>query len=507
MTDSDDYIRWFNHRLDCARLLHAAPERVFEAFRAAADKDWRFCDPDVELALLSRNDPQINLALAAYGQNMTVVRALYQAGTLRTEPTLEERLRDGSIKAELLALDDPYTNSRLTATSNDSSVADHELERLYKNSPLYLKDTSVDAQYRRELRLACLSNRRAVWRGVEGLLDGLSRKGEDLVTSLLAAGDDASKDDLCTLLTNPTVGDDFLANLFKRTSGFERLDDKLWRRLVRWASDNPRLAEPERELDGPDLNAWHIREGIEHLLNAEPPADDSEQGWWALTVRHVLETAHESLRPYSVNTQQIFAKWPRARPHEDSDNGEADDHSLSSSSRSSNEQRELCYLVAALFGAGPATGESTDSEPGDWMAQLRRCAHYGKGHLSAEDLDNGYAKDGDAFVVAVLCNDRVLIDDSLRRRLVSVCHLRRASNMWGARYEERCRALQKDHPWIQADTLDPAEENRESPTARSGATPASPDEPSKSLARSLESFKRWVVIGFIVVILVMLFRG
>lgn len=508
MTDSDRYLSDFNQRLECARLLHATPECVFEAFRKAADNGRRFfCDRDVELALLSRNDPQINLALAAYGENSTVVCALYQAGAPRTGPTLKERLRDGSIKAALLALNDPYINSRLAVDWNDPSVAEAMLEGLYEHSPLYLRDASLDAQYKRELRHACLSNRRACWPfSISGLLDALSRNGEDLVTSLLAAEGDG-RDDLATLMTNPTVGEEVLADLFKHTGTFKTVDDNAWRRLVFWASDNPRLAEPEKDSnEGPDMAAWHIREGIECLLNTEPPADDSERNDWAWAVRNVLETAHESLRPDSVNTQQIFAKWPTARPRKDSGEGEGDDRWMSISSDSRSEQRALCYLVAALFGTGFAADESTEKAPDDWMAQLRRCAHYGKGHLSVKDLDNGYAKDGNAFVVAVLCNDDVLIDDSLRRRLVLVCNLRWWGSRWRARYEERCRVLQKDHPRIQVDTPDPAEENRESPHTLPHTTPVSPDDLSKSLARSLESFKRWVVIGFIVVILILLFR-
>lgn len=515
MADSDRYLKEFNGRLDRTYLLHAAPERVFETFRATADKDWSIGDLDIETALLSRGDPQINLALAAYGGNSTVVRALYKASTLQIGPTLKERLRDGSLKASLLELNDPYINSRLAAADNDSPNAEFMLKALYMGSPLYLADTSVDVLYKRELRHACLSNRHAAPPSTSGLAYRLGGAGEDLVASLLAEEDDG-RDDLATLMKNPTVGDKVLANLFKHTGTFKNVDDNAWRRLVFCASDNPRLAEPRQDSHGgPDLAAWDIREGIECLLNAEPPADDSEQGHWALAVRNVLVTAHESLRPYRVNTQQIFAKWSGASSRQDADGGDTDNR-LGVNSR--DDQRGLCYLIAALFGAGPAENGSAGNAPDDWMAQLRRCAHYGKGHLSVEDLDNGYAKDGDAFVAAVLCNDGVLIDDNLRGQLVSVCGLRRSDwprEEWNVRwaviwaqerYEERCEQLRKDHPRVQADTPDPSGVNIGSPSTPQHLTPAPCDDPSSSLARSLESFKRWVVIGFIVVILVLLFR-
>lgn len=510
MADSDSYLKEFNRRLDRARLLHAAPERVFEAFRATADKG-SIGDSDIEVALLSRGDPQINLALAAYAGNIDVVRALYHGSTSRLRPTLKERLRDGSIKAKLLALNDPYVNSRLAAADNDEFM----LEALYKSSPLYLADTSVEVLYKRELRHACLSNRHAVVLSTSGLAGGLGRTDEDLVASLLAEADDG-REDLATLMKNPTVGDKVLANLFKHAGTFEKVDDNTWRLLVLWASDNPRLAKPSQDSsDGPDLAAWNIREGIERLLNTEPPADDSERSDWAVAVRTVLETAHESLRPYRVNTQRIFAKWSDANSRQDTAGGDTDER-LEVDNRG--EQRLLCYLIAALFAVAPAEGGSVDSAPDGWMAQLRRCAHYGKDHLSVADLDTGNAKDGDAFVAAVLCNNGVLIDDNLRGHLMSVCGLRRSDwprDEWNVRwfviwaqkvYERKCEQLRKDHPWVRADTPNPAEANLESPNAAQRLTLASRDDPSSSLARSLESFKRWVVIGFVVVILVLLFR-
>jgi len=428
--DLDQQLTWFNRRLANAHLLHAAPEEVFDAFKTGAAKDERFfCDSSIEAALFARNDPQINLALAAYGENSDVVRALYESSSPKP-------------------------------------------------------DTKIVEQYNIELRHACLSNRRVAWLSFGAGLAHILGKDET-IPSLLAAGAVA---DAGVLIANPTVGDQVLASLFNHTDIFEKVEDDVWRSLVGWASNNPRLATENDSPDGPDMGAWRIQEGVQRLLSIAPATGD-----WALPLVEVLEAIDPSIYHKQIETGEILAKWVAVKAPEYREN--------SGFRTSLTMSQELCCLIAALYGAPHVESKSAGDAPDDWPARLSRCAHYGKGNLTKADLDDGYARDHGAFAVAVLCNDAVLRDNDLREHLESRCLA--GDGVW-ERYERRCQHLQRRWPWVHANTPDQAEEQPSPHNTAKHELAVAVSELSKSLTGDLESFKRWMAAGFIVVILILL---
>lgn len=465
MIDLDSQVTWYNENLASARLLHAAPETVFDAFKTAAAKGGFFCGRGIEAALLSRNDPQINLALAAYGEDSNVVRALYEASAPKPGATVDERLRNGSIKAALLALNDPHINGLLARYGEDPTW----LRIAYESSPVWLADQSVSDQYNIELRQACLGNRRA------------RALGKDAIPPLLAAG---AVSDAGMLIANPTISYEVLVDLFNHTGIFEKVEGRVWRSLVVWASRNPRLAIENDDWDGPDLGAWDIQKGVQRLLHLAPAEEE-----WAFPLISVLKAIDPSIYHKQIDTSEILAKWIAVKGRDRGDDGPV--------RTSLTEPQELCCLIVALYGAPRVESKSGEDAANDWPARLSRCRHYAEDWLKKDDLDSGYAKDDDAFVVAVLCNDHVLRNKTTREHLEALCLNR---DTFRGRYEQRCQQIERRYP------EDSEEEPQSNSAVKHELTTAAGDF-SKSLTGKLESLKWWMAAGFVVVILILLWRG
>lgn len=306
------------------------------------------------------------------------------------------------------------------------------------------------------------------------------------------------------------MGDEVLACLYNRAGVFAQAEDDIWRLFVFWTRNNPRLGEEVRDSpDGPDDGSEAIRAGIERLLNTAPATDD-----WARTLISILDATDPSLRPYSLEAHEFFARWLAVKPR----NGSDGTNDIEDSSRygSLSAPQRLCCRVAAVFGTPQVGTASTGSATDDWTARLSRCAHYGKDRLSKEDLDSGYNIDQEAFLIAVLCNDALLLDHDLRGHLESEYQLlpegdwsEYNDSYWsiGATYQERCQRLQRTHPWARANAPNQAEEQIEPRDTAQHELATAVIELLKVLTNGLESLKWWMVSGLIAVILILLWRG
>src|SRR6266568_7478030 len=81
-----------------ARLIVACPEQVMAELEIYDDelKDrWYDCDENLENSLLGRNDPLIDLGLARYAREPSVVASLYQKSRARPSDRLNERYLAG----------------------------------------------------------------------------------------------------------------------------------------------------------------------------------------------------------------------------------------------------------------------------------------------------------------------------------------------------------------------------------------------------------------------------
>ena len=95
---------------------------------------------------------------------------------------------------------------------------------------------------------------------------------------------------------------------------------------------------------------------------------------------------------------------------------------------------EFLCLLAAMYGRHYLRDKNdklTDSilgMPGSPDVVLR-CAYYGKAQLTKKKMEDGFARDNDAYLLAVLCNDwmfehpylRKLLEDKQIQRRYKVC--------------------------------------------------------------------------------------
>ena len=207
-TEQDQFIKQ-------ARLYLAPPNTVYEELRRQAERtrtEWfAYDDKKIEPLLVNRNEPLINLGLAAFGANQDVFSALYEHSHVPPE--------------------------------NDADTA-----------------------YKRGLRIGCLTNR--ILPKIHFLMDfPAALVGAEEMRRLIAFGDD---DEVTALVRNPSVADKFLESLYTRAGPFAEIDDERWAKFVILSSKNDRLRTNEDDDSGPDLGHYSIQKAIFRLLEIAP---------------------------------------------------------------------------------------------------------------------------------------------------------------------------------------------------------------------------------------------
>lgn len=197
------------------RLYLAPPNVVYDELKQQGERtraEWfGYDDENIEPMLVDRNDPLINLGLAAFGANREVHSALYK-------------------------------HSHLPAESEP------------------------DAIYKRGLRIGCLTNRTIA--KAHFVMDFPAQLiGADEMTRLITSGDD---DEIVALVRNSSVADRFLEALYMRSGPFAELDEKRWAKFVILSSKNDRLRTNEDDDSGPDMGHYSIHRAIFHLLQIAP---------------------------------------------------------------------------------------------------------------------------------------------------------------------------------------------------------------------------------------------
>ena len=161
--------------------------------------------------LSHRNEPLINLGLAAFGANRDVYSALYKHSHVPPE-------------------------------------------------------NEADTVYKRGLRIGCLTNR--IVPKVHFVMDfPVELVGAEEMRRLITSGDD---DEVVALVRNPSVADKFLEALYTRAGPFAEIDDKRWAKFVYLSSKNDRLRTNEDDDSGPDMGHYSIHKAIFRLLEIAP---------------------------------------------------------------------------------------------------------------------------------------------------------------------------------------------------------------------------------------------
>lgn len=373
-----------------ARLKLSAPEVVYEALEAygARNSSLHFSwdtDEKMELALEARNDPLINLALAKNAASQQLLWRLYS------------RARSGS----------------------------------------------MDPEYDKAIRLACLSNTVAAALLFTWRTSGLSPDEERRLAT------EGENDEVRVWLQNPNASE-VLRDLYRKNGPFDGVDEQRWMFLVQASSENPRLQTDYSNDDGPDLLMWEIQDGIVNLLLKAPTTP-----LWLETLYFLLiGLKKESIKaPSAVQVNEILGRWSATKVGRftQSESNEERDGLYTEQSFA----QEFRCLVAALYGAA-AAGSSTESVGGAEDADVaRRCAFYGNGSMTAAQIEKAYEKDGKTLCFSALLNDRVLIDEKSRAALES-----RLPRDLMTLYDSRCKDLAKGRGWFDPRPVSEALEER-----------------------------------------------
>lgn len=347
-------------KIRLGRLIVAPPDVVAkELAEYEASGDW---DGDLETALLARNDPFINLSLARCCQDRDVFQTLYD---------------------------------------------------MSKDSTALPKPEIRDA-----LRLSCLSNQ---WRG---LLDESDLPRGEFNRIIKDGADDETE----ALLTNPSLSPFTLASLFEKSEPFSSLDEARLAKLISFATENPRITTEEDWVDEPDMGLYEIQEGIFRLLGWAPTTLD-----WVRVLRRLVN----KLNPGQVHTpdepiDHILARWMIAKSEKNPERRAGLYTPTSRYARLFGEvetelspSEEFRCLVASLYGEyrsgdGSGYGISGASDSSDIA---RRCAFYGNAKLTKAEMQEGFDKDDEVYLLSVLNNMHIYWNEDLRR-LLEEKHLR-----------------------------------------------------------------------------------
>lgn len=307
---------------------------------------------------------------------------------------------DEDLEKSLLARGEPLIDLGLARYARYKEV----VTSLYQKSRAMSADR-LQERYLRGLRIACLSNE---------VVGGVVRRfpqnilGKKEFARLVAEGDE---EDLAALLSNRNLADEVLEDLYNNAGLFASLPDERRRCLVILSVGNPRLTTKEDSEGGPDLGYMRIHKALISMLASVPTTAD-----WLITLRELLNQLDpDELGFRDEPITSILERWAQVPVPED---GTFKDGYYTALPM----RDEFRCLVAAMYGEHYCRGKDDKSTSRilgypDSPDVVLRCAYYGKAQLTEKEMKDGFARDKDAYVLAVLCNESVYHDSALRKLL------------------------------------------------------------------------------------------
>ena len=391
---------------------------------------------------------------------------------------------DSDLEQSLLARNDPLIDIGLARYAREEEV----VAALYQKSLAKPAD-HLQERYFRGLRIACLSNEVVTNHTVSFQENVL---GNEEFARLISEGD---SDECFALLTNPRIGDEVLEALYKNEGLFVSLSDERRRQLVNASINNPRLTTMKDSEGYLDHGYWAIHEGIFTLLSSAPTTE-----LWLFTLRELIgELDPGNLYVPENAISPILERWAQMPVVK-----EEDGYFTALSMRD-----EFLCLVAAMYGRHylrnkyNVTKDCILGSP-DSPDIVLRCAYYGKAQLTKQKMEDGFARDQDVYLLAVLCNDWVFEHPHLRKLLEDE---QLHEDIWYV-YQSRCTQIHKRKPefdprpvsdWWVEDIL--PEESQEQIILKQLETTVA------SMTNTLKSIQSWIFLGFFVLGVLALYQG
>lgn len=407
---------------------------------------------------------------------------LIVAGPEQVLAELEKCSGDEQLEKSLLARSNPLIDIGLARYAREKEV----VAALYRKSRAKPSDQLQD-RYFRGLRIACLSNEVVKNLGSQFPEDVL---GPEEFARLINEGED---EELTAILSNPNLDDNVLGALYKNGGLFASLPDERRRRLVLMSIHNPRLTTNNESPYGPDFGHMRIHTGIFALLSCAPTTLP-----WLNTLRQLLDqldpgdlhSSNEAITP-------ILDRWAQVPVPEAGRFEDGDFTALSV-------RDEFRCLVAAMYGRHYSQGNDdkfTFSILGspDSPDVVLRCAYYGQAQLTEKEMKEGFARDQDIYLLAVLCNASVYRNRALRNLLEND----QLNENLRYVYQRQCARIEKRRSSFASDWLneDGAPESKELTILKHLEIIAG------SMTKTSESVQRWIIWGFFVLGALLLYRG
>ena len=361
------------------RLFLAPPEMVFAELKRLGRRNraeiMAAQTEALEATLIERNDQLINLGLACYCTNKAVFSALYR----------------------------------------------HSMEPA--------RDTN-NAIYKRNLRLGCLSNRTIT--SAHSMFDfPRDLIGEQEVFRTLG---EAELPEVDAMLSNPTVSDRLLEEIFLLTGPMTEMTDERRAVIVGCAAKNERIDTEREYLDSPGMGHDTIHKAIFHFLEIAPI-----EPRWFWVVSDVLGrlVPGQVYRPERID--HVLDRWKRLKL-----SGYRQGQEMEGSFTGLSMTEELRCQIAALYGRGYAKEKPVYFGSADADDVALRCAYYGCADIGEKEMKAGYERDKDVYVFAATFNPNIIADRK-RRKLFEEEHL---AGHLAKLYLKHFAALKKRRPDI-----------------------------------------------------------
>jgi hypothetical protein len=294
---------------------------------------------------------------------------------------------DKEIEPTLFERNEPLINLGLACFGANREV----FKALYEHS-LTQRENDPDAIYKHGLHIGCLSNQ------VVAKVHFLLRFPKELIgpeemQDIIARGGDR---ETTALLRNPTLSDDLLEALYLRSGPFSSLPEERWGRLIIISAKNERLRTEEESEDSPDMGHYRIQKAIFRLLEIAPVTPD-----WLRVLHSFLSDLDFRQVASPENLNGVLSRWA-AMP------GKTKDGELFEGYHTNiGLKEEFRCLIAALYGRGFSNNKTILFGSANAPDVALRCAFYGKGVLTKKDMEAGYKRDNDVYLLGAIFNERI----------------------------------------------------------------------------------------------------
>ena len=243
---------------------------------------------------------------------------------------------------------------------------------------------------------------------------------------------EADQLELEAMVSNPTVSDELLEEIFSMTGVMPQLSDERRNAVVRYAAQNERININKESPDGPDMGHYSIHKAIFRFLEIAPV-----EPRWFWVVYDVLGRVDPQQVHSPERIDHVLERWGGLKLGQEGQEMEGGITHLSMT-------QELRCHIAALYGRGYAGNKSVYFGSPTAKDIALRCAYYARGDLTEKDMKAGYKRDKDVYAFAACFNSNIMS----RRKLRQLFEEEQLGGHLSKLYLKHFAAVKKKYPYI-----------------------------------------------------------